>query len=335
MLLDGALFELADDTWFEWTGLDEALDEGAALLAPDGACRQAEDRVWLTSGTLEVWELKPTAITRARAFENGGSATVRAGQVLALETGHLFLGPGAWKERSFAHGDATLLAAAGSYAWIVAGETLLRYDGETFLRVVAALPGPAVALAPHASGGVWVRTEDMICHLRPEEMLRVEGLRNGELLSSGALSMRVRAARPTSGVTATLDGEDFPAAFEEDGWFVFSTSVDVGWHAIELSAPGARRSLQVKRQPDVLRSYATDIQPIYNMHCSAATCHVQDSPSGAPDLSAYEAWIARAIEIRRRVVTEETMPPPSARNAEWGRDEVDIINEWLSGGMRP
>lgn len=336
MLSGNALYERIDDTWFQWSGLDDVLTNEATLLSRNGACRGTDDEVWLTAGSLATWALTPTQVVRTGTIAGGQQPTIRDDQLLMIRDGELLGGPRTWRRWSFDGGDATLLAAAGSYAWLVVGSDLVRFDGSQFFRVET--PGATASrLLPHASGGLWYQAGNQVCHVTPTAMLRVDKRPAGEVQEDEQLVLRARPTDEAATVTAELDGVALTATGVDDGWWTFSESLTLGWHEVEVAvAPGSVvRRLQIKRAPGVERSFETDVLPIYNAHCANAACHAPNSTSGAPDLGQYEAWLIRTAAVHKRVVEDQNMPPPASRGPEWNEDFVRIINEWLSGGLKP
>ncbi len=332
---DKRLIERIADEWIEWSGLDDVLTSSAALVARDGACWGENDLAWISSGRREIWELGPASITRADDMAGAGEAALLGDRLLVLRDGHLVSGPDAVKEWSFAAGDARVLAAAGSYAWILAGDVLLRFDGVHFTQLDPIAGAAIGALYPHASGGIWVQAEDRVCHLSPDAMVRVAGLTNGEQRTDSAFTIRAKSSGAAGQVTAAIDGVEIAPSSVDDGWVVFEGELALGWRTLLLTASDTQRELQVKGLPEVERSYAIDIQPIYTANCTGGACHSPGSTSGAPDLSTYEAWIGRAEKIRQRIVERQDMPPFASRSPDWGDQQITIINEWLSGGLRP
>ncbi len=347
VLSAGTLFERSEDEWLEWTGLESAFAGGATLLSRDGECAGTDDRLWIVSGgegELAFWELTPVAVKNPALLAGAHHASLLRDRPLALKDGDLFVGPEPWAQWSFGQGEARVLAAAGAYAWILAGEQLLRYDGEHFLRVELPVGTAVSALHPHASGGIWLAASttsttagNFVCHVAPDPMLRVAGLRNGEQRTDAAFVLRTRATEEDMNVVARIDGVDVEPTSINDGWFTFTGTLALGWHTVQISAPDnkAVRELAVKRVPATGRSFESDIFPIYQASCTGSECHVANSTAGAPDLSSYEAWISRSSKIRDRVVRAQDMPPLASRGPTWSQEQVAFINEWLNGGMRP
>ncbi len=333
---DGALYEREGDAWVQWTGVEAALQPDAKLLARDGQCFGADDGMWFASttpdGHLELWQLRGSELRRPAMLMQGAQPGLLNDAVLALSEGHLFVGP-TWTEFAFDEGDATQMAMAGQYAWLRVENQLLRFDGTTFMQ--AGTSTRTSQLYPHASGGLWVREGGEACHWAPEGMLQVKGLRTGTRSKAAAISLRVRSSQASMPVQAMVDGVALAPTAVHDGWSIFAAGLEVGWHTVDLSTDGGQvtRNLSVKRVPAIERSFATDVQPIFNTYC--VTCHVTGNAFGAPDLSSLEAWTERAERIRARVVQGGDMPPPASRDASWGEQQVTVINEWLSGGMNP
>jgi hypothetical protein len=85
----------------------------------------------------------------------------------------------------------------------------------------------------------------------------------------------------------------------------------------------------------VERSWATDIEPLYQANCTGSACHGGDSADAPPDFGSYEAWLAESDEIRLRVVEAQSMPPAAAQTENWNAEQIEIVAQWLEGGMLP
>ena len=104
-----------------------------------------------------------------------------------------------------------------------------------------------------------------------------------------------------------------------------------GWHQLTVRAAAASRVLDYNVVDLPLRSWATDVQPIFAASCGGAPCH-GPSPAGTQvDLSSYQSWRSRAGRIRERLLLGQ-MPPVPPRLAP---DPVAIVLERLDGGMKP
>lgn len=325
----GTLYQRADDEWLTWTGVEAALSPDARLLARDGACAAGDDAVWFATGDVELWALGADELRRPAALEGGAQASLLGQRPLALDGGRLFVGPGEWREHAFDLGDATALEVAGDAAWLVVGDQLLRYDGASFERA-GAVPSGA-ALRPYAGGGVWLATADEICHRAPRGTLRTAGVAHGAAAPDAQVVLQAWSG-DGSEISADLDGTALTPRIAGEV-SIFEVTLPLGWHALTVQAGDVSRTVQVKRVPTVTRSWAADVQPIVQTHCVA--CHVPDNAFSAPVLTAFEAWRARANDIRERVIRVGDMPPTASRSPDWGEDEVTVIDEWLSGGLNP
>jgi hypothetical protein len=341
LLSAGQVFERRDDNlWWQW-------DSGAAgdaapggIVRFEGECQSATDRMWLTSPDGTLWRVEPTTVVQPIRFPEM-VAIAAAGEMLAvLEGDRLSIGPDVWQPWVFTGEAPSHLSASGTEVWMATGAAVLRFDGEQFVEVGHELDEPITGIAAHA-GGAWITGATTICHLATERMLRVEGLRPFTRSKELEYAVRVRADDTDATLGASLDGEPLTlTADEEPGWASINVHLEgLGWHTLVLTADGSsgdgRRSIAVKRLPEVTRSWATDMQPIYAQHCTAVACHGGTGDTDAPDLATRDAWAARAAEIRTRVIDAETMPPPASRRSDWGDDEIETISEWLEGGMLP
>ena len=337
VLSDGQLYERRSETWFQWQGLDQALVSPSRLLDRDGACRGTGDSLLIASGNRTVWSLTPSAITQTRAHRADLSA-VRAQEVLFARDGLLYREPADWKSYSFDLGLVRTLSAAGRLRWLIAGQELVRVAGQTVERASVQLPSPEQAqLHAFASGGVWAVTPAQVCAVVPPRMLRVSGVRMGQASTEDRFRLRARTNDSATNIAARLNGAELAPVRTENDWLVFESPIEVGWNRIDLSTSPERvtRTIEIKREPIVQRSWQTDIQPIYQAHCSDSACHVADSAANAPDLSSFMAWVARAESIRIRVVETQDMPPLASRGPTWGEEAITTIREWLAGGLRP
>lgn len=341
VLSGSRLHQREADTWLRWDGLDSVLTPDSRLLAPDGTCRRGESAVRVASGSLGFWTITATAATRTATLAGGTWPSLLDRRPLAVRDGHLLIGPSPWARYAFEDGAVRALAVGGEYAWLLAGDALLRFDGQAFDRVELGASlgtlGPNVALHPFAAGGVWATGSGRACAALPTVMVRVAGIRSGSVSEGDRLTFRARPSDPTLEVHARLNGTELtPVRVEEDG-LSFSGRLDPGWSRIDLTVPGGgleRRSFIERRLEDP-PSWQVDIQPIYRAHCSDANCHVAGSMSGAPDLADYAAWVMRAGAIEQRVVVRQDMPPVASRDPTWGEEAIRVIRDWLRGGLRP
>ena len=347
LLSSGTLFERRDDAqWWGWDPgvLGAAIPTG--LLRLEGDCQGTDDVTWMTSPDGTLWQVEPAQVFRPVRFERlvGGAATTRkagesslpATMLAMLETDQLWVGPEPWELWTFPGGAPSEIHASGGALWMVSGGQLLRYDGVAWNEVAHEL-GAIQAMAPHP-GGIWLEGTTDVCHVATETMLRVQGIRPHTRSKELDYPFEVLASDPGASVVATLDGEEIALTADPDtGWLEGKARLDdVGWHELVLTAGEVDRSIVVKRLPDVVRTWAEDVEPIYAANCAGGDCHAPGgSANGAPDLSTYEAWTSLADEIRLRVVDAQTMPPVSNQGPDWGDEQIAIIAQWLEGGMLP
>jgi len=189
-------------------------------------------------------------------------------------------------------------------------------------------------VAPHA-GGVWVVGADTICHQTLGPALRVEGIRPFGRSIEHEYEVRVRSSEGGDELSADVDGTPVELTFDaESGWLSGTARLEtVGWHTIAFTGADSstRRDVLVKRVPEVERSWAADIEPIYKASC-AGSCHVAGSTDPI-DLASLEAWTEHADAIRTEVVEARRMPKEPS--SDWGSDDIEIVQEWLEGGMLP
>lgn len=337
VLQDGRLFERTGTSWVEWTGLGSLLTVDTALVGRDGACRTGGDTLLLSTGSLEVWALTNTAATRTVAMTGASRVVLRDAQLLVLQNGELVYDPvnrGRWQ---LAAGPIDDLAAAGSYAWLRAGNELVRFDGSTFLS--AGTLGPDAQLLPFAAGGVWAIEGGRACAITPESMIRVTGVTPGQTVTEAVVPLRARAADATEAVRLTVAGTEVAPIGNENGWLRFAPTLAAGWTTLNLSGDnGSVRSVELRLEgmlPPPALSWATDVQPVYAAHCAGSACHVADSTSGTTNLDSFANWVARSAAIQNRVVVTGDMPPSASRGPTWGPETVRTIADWIAGGMRP
>lgn len=343
LLADGLLYERrADEHWWVWD--PGVADEGAPteLVDFDGDCLDTADTMWLTADDGTLWQIIGAQVYRPVRFASLVEMAATAGMVAVLETDRLWIGsaghaePGseAWQPWVFPGAVPNGLSASGGQLWMASGQQLLRFDGEGWIEVTHPMQSPIVDVAAHA-GGTWLIGESEICHVATAPMIRVAGIR--PYSRSKLLDYEISVSTESGdAVTARVGDEDAPLSLDaETGAYAGTIRFDtVGWHDVVLSAGETTRVIPVKRLPEVVRSWAEDVQPLYEANCTGSTCH-GGSADGPPDLGSYEAWLSYASKIRTRVVDAQNMPPASAKTDDWGTEQVEIIAQWLEGGMLP
>lgn len=341
VLAAGQLFERrADGLWWGWDPGAEGDTAPSAVLPYDGDCQSRDDVVWMTSADGTLWKVEPTEYSQPLRFESLVHAAVTEDIVAVLESDRLWIGPDAWQPWIFPNATPSALSASNGLVWMVSGDQLLRFDGETYVEVAHTLDAPIESVTAYA-GGVWLVGGDSICHQAVAPVVRVDGLRPYSRSTELSYDFSVETSDPDADVSADLNGEALELTWDDTlGVYTGRARLDhAGWHELSFVAAGseetADRSLLVKRLPEVSRSWETDIRPIYEASCTGAACHEEGASGNAPDLSSYEAWKSFADPIRDRVVEAGSMPPVSSRGPEWGDDKVQIIAEWIEGGRQP
>lgn len=340
LLSSGGLFERRDDgLWWGWDPGAEGDAVPTQVVAYDGECLSRDDVLWMTSADGTLWQVEATEYALPVRFATLRHAAATHEHLAVLEADRLWLGPESWSAWIFPNGTPAALTASNGVFWMVSGEQLLRFDGETFFEIAHELEAPIESVTAYA-GGAWLVGGDTVCHQAVAPVVRVEGLRPYARSKELLYDFSVVTSAPGAELSAALNGEALELTWDEDlAAHTGRARLDhAGWHELVFSVSGeeeAERALLVKRLPEVSRSWEGDIQPIYEASCTGSACHRDESTAGAPDLSTFETWKALSDKIRTRVVNAATMPPPASRGPEWGDDKVQIIAEWLEGGMNP
>ncbi len=330
----GGLLERSAGLWWRWSAPTAATGGGFAgargLARVDGACAAPDDAVWLTTGDGALWR-----ITRDRAEALPGpvdevaivpelGAAVRQGDALTI-------GP-PWRGVGFTAGPVAHVASGGERLWVVAG-------GTTFVRVAGAwaivdgLPAAPTRIWPDAGGGAWVEIGAQVCRATLAPAIRVDGLRPYEPRVASVAQLRVTPPAGVVEVAVERDGAAVASAPVVDGVAALADVElgDGGWHQLTIRAGGASRLLAYNLLQISDRSWATDVQPIFEASCAGGRCHGPSPGGGRVDLSTYEGWRQKASRVRERLLRGE-MPPsgPPLDSA-----TIDIVIDWIEGGMRP
>lgn len=335
LLANGQLYERRDDQWWQWDSEAEGAAAPSTIVDLDGDCIGTDDITWLMSQDGTLWRLEPSEYLTPQQFDSGARAAATSGMLAVLETAQLSLGPDEWQTWVFDGAPATDLSASGGMLWLAAGEQLLRFDGDTFVEVSTNLAAPIERVVAHASGA-WVVGDGSVCHVSTAPLLRIAGVRPYRRDIEVDYGIAVVASDDSLAINASIDGEPIDLVLDQEtGWWVGNAHLDaVGWSDILLEADGVKRTIPLKRLPEVTRSWKADIEPIYLAHCTGGTCH-GGSAEAPPDLDTYEAWLGLSAKLQDRVVDNNEMPPPPAQGPDWGDEQVTIIAEWLAGGMFP
>ncbi len=335
LLADGLLYERrADEHWWVWD--PEVAGDGApsGLVDYDGDCLDSADTMWLTSKDGTLWQIAGAQVYRPVRFAALVEVAATAGMLAVLESDRLWIGPDAWQPWIFPGAVPAGVSASGGAAWMASGQQLLRFDGEHWFEVGHPMTSAIAEVVAHA-GGAWLVGDGEICHVATAPLIRLSGLR--PYSRSKLLDYEISVVSESgAAVTARVGDEDAALSHnDETGAYEGTIRLDtVGWHDVVLSAGDATRVVPVKRLPEVVRSWAEDIEPLYQANCTGSSCH-GGTVSGPPDLASYEAWLGYATKIRARVVDAQNMPPASAQTDDWGTEQIEIIAQWLEGGMLP
>ena len=343
LLSDGKLFERRDDDqWWGWDSGASGKTAPSRLLSHQGECMGPDDHTWLASADGTLWKLTSTTVQRPVRFEKLGAAVVatrsKSEVILGVVDGnHLRVGPKGWQPWRFKSGAPRNLSSGAGALWMTSATRILRFDGETWneLQLDTALTKPPTGLIAHANG-LWLSTDTHLCHLRSGPMLRVSGVRPYIRSKELDWSFGVKVNGTTEKPTASLNGKDLPLTLDAgSGTYRGKARLgEAGWHELNFKAGATTRMFPIKRLPEVERSWKTDIKPIYEEHCTGSDCH-GGSVDKVPDLSQYDLWVSSAAQIKKRVVNAKNMPPASSRKSTWGGDDVQVIAQWLAGGMAP
>ncbi|MEL6547767.1 MAG: hypothetical protein AAFQ82_24290, partial [Myxococcota bacterium] len=330
LLLSGIeLYEARDLNW--WRS-DLADQSGGAfeILDLGGECLGTDNFTWLTGTDGSVWRLSASRAEQVRLFENRTSAAINDLGIAVFAEDSLWrrTSEETWIRNPIEGFSApTVLAGANEDLWFYTDAQLVRLNGTT-AEVTAWADTPTAMTA--YDGGLWIESSSEVCHVSGRHSIRVSGILPYQRVTDAALAFTLNAPEDTT-VTASVDGETLNAGFESGAWIVSGELPHIGWNSIELNVGSETRTLSVKLLPANVVSYETDIAPIYAAHC--ADCHVEGGES--VDLSTYDDWVRYSNAIRSRSVESSNMPPLAQRSAEWDDEEVQLISEWLEGGMRP
>ncbi len=335
VLSPGALYERRNKEWYVWDAETTGAAAPSTLVDYDGECLSTANATWMTAGDGTLWRLESATVFRPQQFEPGAATAATADIFAVLESAQLITGPDRWQPWFFNGNTPTVIAASGGQVWMAAERQLLRFDGESFVTVTHPLEASITHIAAHANGA-WLVGEDTVCHVTTAPMLRVTGLRAYSRSKELNYPFLVTTSEPGLTITASIADESIDLTLDEEtGWMAGTARLDaIGWGDLSIEVDGRSRSIPVKRLPEITRSWSADVEPIYAANCTGTECHGGDADD-VPDLGTFDSWVGVAEALRTRVVATETMPPPSSRTAEWTDEQVQIISEWLEGGMLP
>jgi hypothetical protein len=339
LVSNGSVFERRSDGWWTWDPKASPLSSPSRVVRFDGECRSADDVMWLAALDGTLYRVEPSTFTTPIRFDGLVDLAATDGFVAALDASELWIGTSgdAWQPWTFSGDVPTSLSASAGVVWMVSGSQILRFDGSDWSTIANDVGEPIETVGAHA-GGAWLEGPSQICHASLGQSLRVEGVRPYLRSTELEYDVRVEASDGAMDLTAELDGAPVDLGPDaEPGWLVGHVRLEsIGWHTLTVAGdePSSARSIPLKRAPETERSWATDIQPLYAANCAKSGCHIAGS-SDPPDLSSFDAWTKLAPEIQARVVEARTMPPASDVGPDWGDDDIQIVSEWIEGGMLP
>lgn len=330
LLLGGIeLFESRDLNWWRSDLTD---DSGGALTLIDrlGQCIGRDNFTWLSGDDGSVWRLSASRVEKVHEFSDRASISTFADGV-ALFSSDAFWREvdGEWASSPIEGFTApTLLAGVTDNLWFYTDGRLVRLDrGESvFVRDWGSVPSAFYAY----DGGLWIEEAGQVCHVVGGHQIRVRGVVPYMQVTDPTISFRV-AGSSDAQLSVTIEDAAVAAVFDTDGWIVNGVLPHIGWNEIVVSMGETARAIRIKLIPANEVSFESDISPVFQTHC--AQCHVDGGES--VDLTTYDDWVRYSNAIRSRSVETENMPPLGQRSDEWGSDEVQLIFEWLEGGMRP
>jgi len=324
-----------------WARLDVAsapLLPWAALAEEGGACTGREGAFFLAHEEgVVAWdaeETDATILTRLRVPE----ALSRQGALVASVAGGLLRVRTAADEPvdtiRLDLGAVTAASVGAGRVWAIAGGELVRRETDGRLERLG-MRADALEVVADETGGAWVLSAGgrELCRAATEDGLAIRGLSPHERVA-GARAFRVEAGLPADHLEVRVDGRVVHrdgATDVGDGWDVPATDLgEPGWHDVVVTADvlgiELRRELEV-HVPEV-RTFADDVAPIFAAQC--AGCHGERGAQSR--LDRYETWRAMGPRMLVRIAAGEMPPPPAARVS---AHEVDVIQQWLEGGMLP
>jgi hypothetical protein len=332
---EGGLVERSADVWWQW--LPSASDSFGSIRELgriDGACASDDDALWLVNDAGALWRVTPdrASVVSGSAVAIDEIAIVPGAGIATRSAGELAIGP-TWQRVLFDAGLVSHIASSGDRLWAIAG-------GATYVRTVDGwlavdgLPSAPTKIRPDAAGGAWLEYSDQVCRAALTPAIRLSGIRPFERHTDAVGQLRVTPPSDATGaVTVERDGAMIASANLVDGVATMS-DLDlgaVGWHDLTIRAGAASRLLTYNQVQISDRSWATDVQPIFMSTCAGTRCHGPTPIEGRVDLSTYDAWRTKAGRIRERLLRGE-MPPSGARPS---ADTIDIVLDWIEGGLQP
>ncbi|MFT3710767.1 MAG: hypothetical protein QM817_24345 [Archangium sp.] len=281
-----------------------------------------------------------------------------AGELWAITSRSLLLYTGtSWREYTLPVSPRRMFGA-GRFAWLEAGDSVFRYDGDRRSWSEAkGLASSPTLVAVDAAGNAWVRVDTQTISISPTTLPRVRGLFSGARVFEGQLVIETSlpVSVMPSEITWTLDGVTThtidltkavvgsgPTAdlrFHSLGGAELSgvlkpislATLEDGWHALTVTATVDDNPI-VRKVPFEFRgaagsvvSWETDIRALGEARCSK--CHATGTE---PELITYEEWKANAALIAA-AVRDSRMPADGPLDSAG----VAAIVRWVNGGAKP
>lgn len=337
ILSRGSLFVRLSERWHTLSFAEEPWTNVTWLGQIDGACRSSGNAFWVLDAREDFSRLARLGESTGHYWDFGGVISenpVLSSDYVALlqdvqidrdgelvPEQHLWLtvnGPANDElvKRYKFQSRVTSMSGSSSNLWALAGESLYRYQDDTWAQVSlldgTSLVLPSATVVGTPAGSAWVLNGTEACHVGPSTFVEVSGVRpfeefflgtrTLEVTITGAMpsSVELRVDNQTSTTTGTLGSN---GAWQFPNFFVGSP----GWHDLTVLVDGAEmRTLRYRRLSSV--SFADEVAPISEAFCATAGCHDGVDASGAADLSGlnaplltYEQWVNNADAIRDRV----------------------------------
>lgn len=329
VLAAGHFSERRGDQWWAW---DPAVPEEEALVRlidVDGDCYDRNDGAWMLGANGRLWRVS-SADTQL-LFSDVLSVDATAASTAVLTADSFYFGRDDWQHWTFPGPAPSRVVAGAEVMWLEEAGGLLRFDGSEFKRLEHSLSGQVETLHGHA-GGIWLQADQQLCHYETQETLRIEGIRPGQRTEQATWIADVQVSDSPDALEAWLNGGALDVGAEDANGILRVEVADaaLGWNEMRLVQGTAERALFFRREPAVVRSWEADIEAISTAAC--LDCHAPGGDAEKSPLETYDQWVASAAKIRKRVIQTETMPPLPAPG--WEK-EMQVIAEWLEGGMNP
>ncbi len=329
---DRGLFERDGRWWWQWSSGGAPLPPGQRVFSLDGACGGRDDTVWFEADDGELWQVSAASAAPVADARELTDLVGRRGGVAARFGSTLRLGPD-WRDVELAGGE--VVAMSGTYRRLWVATTAGMYSRTGAWSRIDGLPTtPPATIAAHAADGAWLAYDDELCHATIAPPILVRGLRPFERRRERTVELELAFVDHTETTAiVALDGAEVASAEIADGVARLPELAlgNTGWHALSVRTGDHERLLDYYLLPGASRSWAADIEPLFQTYCAGGACHGPAPGGNRPDLSTYEGWQARYAQIRSRLLAG-TMPPTDPRPT---AAELDAILEWIEGGRLP